>query len=117
MSRNKKWAADDVRAILINPITTGIPPFPQLMSDDDWISAQERRIDRDREDVRQYFTDMLSWLRKSFDGVKDSPACIDPSRITDDEWVAAHVESVKQHGTRKAMQMLLQELRTETDHA
>jgi len=111
--RNTQWSPEDVRAILINPICAGIPPYPQIISDEQWIDNQVKRIDADGEDAQQYFTDRLSWLRKSFDGVI-SPACIDPSRINDDEWIRAHRDQIKQHGTRKTMSALLQEVRGES---
>ena len=113
--KNDQWTADDVKAILINPIYAGIPPYPQTISDEQWIAVQEKRIDADHEDVRRYFTDMLFYLRQSFAPFQETlPACIDPSRINDDEWIRAHIETVKQQGTRKAMVALLQELRGET---
>lgn len=108
--QNTQWTPEDVRAILINPIYAGIPPYPQIIPDEQWITNQVETIDVDREDVQQYFTDMLSWLRKSFDEVT-SPACIDPSRINDDEWIRAHCDQIKQQGTRETMVALLQELR------
>ena len=118
MSKKKQdnqWTADNVKAILINPIYAGIPPYPRTIPDEQWIAVQEKRIDADHEDVRRYFTDMLFYLRQSFAPFQETlPACIDPSRINDDEWIRAHIETVKQQGTRKAMVALLQELRGES---
>ena len=111
MDDNKKWTKRDVRAILINPIYAGIPPFPSAITDEEWITAQQKRIDGG-EDLKKYFTDILFYLRQSFAATETPvPACVDPARINDDEWNAVQVETVGKN-TRRAMATLLQELRS-----
>ncbi len=57
----------ELKGILCNPIYAGIPPFPALVSDDEWISAARRLIKQDG--AEQFLVNMLYVLRKSMEAV------------------------------------------------
>jgi hypothetical protein len=45
MAEHSEWTEADVRRILSNPIYVGIGPFPRIIADDLWISAQVRLVE------------------------------------------------------------------------
>jgi hypothetical protein len=48
-------------AAICNPIYAGIPPYPPLVSDEDWIVAARRVIEQ--EGIEQFLANMLYLLR------------------------------------------------------
>jgi len=45
MTDQAAWTEADVRRILSNPIYVGMGPFPRIVADDLWITAQVRRVE------------------------------------------------------------------------
>ena len=64
-------------AVICNPIYAGIPPYPPLVSDEEWIAAARRVIEQ--EGVEQFLANMLYLLRLAMlfaletDGEKGDP--------------------------------------------
>ncbi len=56
-------SADDVRRVLVNPIYAGIPPFPALVSEDEWVRAGVLAIGEMGADA--FLRLMLQTLRES----------------------------------------------------
>ena len=48
-------------AAICNPVYAGIPPYPPLVSDEEWIAAARRVIEQ--EGPEQFLTNMLYLLR------------------------------------------------------
>jgi hypothetical protein len=48
-------------AAICNPIYAGIPPYPPLVSDEEWIAAARRLIEQ--EGIEQFLANMLYLLR------------------------------------------------------
>jgi hypothetical protein len=48
-------------AAICNPIYAGIPPYPPLVSDEEWIAAARRVIEQ--EGIEQFLANMLYLLR------------------------------------------------------
>ena len=48
-------------AAICNPIYAGIPPYPPLVSDEEWIAAAQRVIEQ--EGIEQFLANMLYLLR------------------------------------------------------
>ena len=48
-------------AAICNPIYAGIPPYPPLVSDEEWIAAARRAIEQ--EGIEQFLANMLYLLR------------------------------------------------------
>jgi len=57
------WTADDVRRILVNPIYSGIGPFPKIVEREDWVQAAGKMIDQ--HGSRQFLELMLDALDSS----------------------------------------------------
>ena len=58
-----KFTAESVKGIICNPIYAGIPPYPALISDQEWIAAARRAIEEDG--AEQFLVNMLTVLRAS----------------------------------------------------
>jgi hypothetical protein len=57
------WTEKAVRAVLVNPIYTGVPPFPPIVAEEQWIKGMARRIAE--EGVEPTLEAMLDELRAS----------------------------------------------------
>jgi hypothetical protein len=55
-----------VKGILVNPIYTGVGPFPRLVEDAAWVRACARLIDEEGAD--QFLVNLLYVLRECFQG-------------------------------------------------
>jgi hypothetical protein len=53
-----------VRGILVNPIYTGVGPFPQLVEDAAWVRACAKLIEE--EGTQQFLVNLLYVLRECF---------------------------------------------------
>jgi hypothetical protein len=51
-----------IKGILVNPIYTGVGPFPRLVDDEAWVRACARLIDEEGAD--QFLVNMLHVLRE-----------------------------------------------------
>lgn len=59
-----RFTVESIRAMLCNPIYTGIMPYSRIISDEEWVAAAARSI---REDgVEQFLVNMLYVLRESY---------------------------------------------------
>ena len=58
-----------VKGILVNPIYTGVGPFPRLVEDAAWVRACARLIEQ--EGAEQFLVNLLHVLRECFQ--EDSP--------------------------------------------
>lgn len=58
------WHVNDIKNIICNPIYVGIGPFPQILTDDQWIKCAERSIQEMGAQV--FLIRMLMVLRNSF---------------------------------------------------
>ena len=54
-----------VRGMICNPIYTGVPPYPSIISDEEWIAAATRMINE--EGVEQFLVNLLHVLRKAME--------------------------------------------------
>src|SRR5438445_10264158 len=54
-----------VRGMVINPIYTGVGPFPRMVEDDAWVHASARLIGEER--PTKFLVNLLLVLRESFD--------------------------------------------------
>ena len=60
------WTAEEVKAMRLNPVLTGIGKFARTeMSDQEWVCAAARSIEEDG--AKQFLVNMLYLLRYSFD--------------------------------------------------
>ena len=57
--------AEAVKGMVINPIYTGVGPFPRMVEDDAWVSACTRLIEE--EGPTQFLVNLLFVVRQSFD--------------------------------------------------
>lgn len=64
-TKNKVWDEDDVEKVLVNPIYTGLGPFPRLIEDELWIKAAARNIKQ--MGAEKFFRAMLRELRTSLE--------------------------------------------------
>ncbi len=60
------WTPEEARGIVCNPIYAGIPPFPGLRSDEEWIKTAVKTIEREGEE--QFLVNLLFLLRKTYAG-------------------------------------------------
>lgn len=68
-------SAEVLRGALSNPIYTGVPPFPQVVSDEVWIEAAAELIKEDG--AEQFLVNMLYMLRASMAEVMPSTATLE----------------------------------------
>ena len=86
----------EIRGVVCNPVYTGIPPYPRMVTDEVWIKTAMQMIQE--EGVEQFLVNMLYMLRNSMvDIVPDEaiPADYDgprPGEETDDELISADSE-------------------------
>jgi hypothetical protein len=59
-------APEAVKGILVNPIYTGVGPFPRLVEDAAWVRACARLIEE--EGAEQFLVNLLYVLRECFQG-------------------------------------------------
>jgi len=72
MADDDKWTEEKVMDVITNPIYTGVPPFPRLVSDDDWIESNLRLMDEYGK--KKVLRSMLKILRESMDQVINGPS-------------------------------------------
>jgi hypothetical protein len=53
---------EEVKGILVNPIYTGVGPFPRLVEDDAWVRACAKLIEE--EGAQQFLVNLLYVLRE-----------------------------------------------------
>ncbi len=58
----------EIRGLIANPVYAGIGPFPQLVSDEQWVRAAARAIQEDGRE--QFLVNLLHVLRQSLEQVK-----------------------------------------------
>ena len=59
-----------IKGILVNPIYTGVGPFPRLVDDEAWVRSCAKLIEEERTD--QFLVNLLHVLRECFH--EESPA-------------------------------------------
>ena len=59
---------EEVRGLIPNPVYAGIGPFPQLVTDEQWIRAAAKAIQEDGPE--QFLVNMLHVLRQSLKDVE-----------------------------------------------
>jgi hypothetical protein len=59
-----------IRGILVNPIYTGVGPFPRLVEDEVWVRACAKLIEE--EGAEQFLINLLFVLRECLPGSTDS---------------------------------------------
>ncbi len=95
------WTANDVRAIIHNPVYVGLGPFPPLIDDAMWARAQEQAIRDDG--LEAVLLQVRNALVETFGVV--------PTFMEQPGWVAAATKAYAEHGAHKYLLMLLQQLR------
>jgi hypothetical protein len=60
----EKLTPEAVKGILVNPIYTGLGPFPRLVEDDAWVRACAKLIEE--EGPQQFLVNLLYVLRECF---------------------------------------------------
>ena len=60
------FTAADILGMVCNPIYAGVGPFPQLISDEEWVAAASQAIKKEGEE--QFLVNMLYLLRLSLAG-------------------------------------------------
>src|SRR5262249_54840541 len=66
-----KFSPEAIRGVCINPIYTGLGPFPRQVKDDDWVRTCARDIEE--EGAEQFLVNLLYVLRECFDDESASP--------------------------------------------
>jgi hypothetical protein len=59
-----RQSPETVKGILVNPICTGVGPFPRLVEDAAWVRACAKRIEE--EGAEQFLVNLLYVLRECF---------------------------------------------------
>jgi hypothetical protein len=95
------WTANDVRAILHNPVYVGLGPFPALIDEATWLAVQERMMREDGLDVS------LLQLRTSLEHTFGTL----PAFMRDPHWVADAKTACTRDGMRAYLTQLLSDLR------
>jgi hypothetical protein len=65
------FTEEEVRGIIANPIHAGLGPFPQLVSDEQWVRAAAKAIRKDGPE--QFLVNLLHVLRQSLKATKVVP--------------------------------------------
>jgi len=60
----QELSPEAVKGILINPIYTGVGPFPRMVQDEAWVRACAKLIEEDG--VEQFLVNLLHLLRECF---------------------------------------------------
>jgi hypothetical protein len=63
-TRMDELTPEAVKGILVNPIFTGVGPFPRLVQDADWVRACAKLIEE--EGPEQFLVNLLFVLRECF---------------------------------------------------
>jgi len=63
---------EGIKGMVCNPIYAGLPPFPQVISDEAWVQAAAQLINE--EGPEQFLVNMLYMLRQSMDRHLNPPA-------------------------------------------
>jgi hypothetical protein len=64
IDEGREWTVADVVAVIVNPIYTGIPPFPRIVHDGKWIGGMKRRMAEVGPDLA--LSEMLEALRQTY---------------------------------------------------
>jgi hypothetical protein len=67
---SKDLGEKEIKGILCNPIYAGVPPYPSIISDEEWISSAKKLIQEDG--VEQFLVNMMYVLRKSMQLAQDA---------------------------------------------
>lgn len=59
-----------VKGVICNPIYAGVPPYPAMVSDEEWVAGAKRAIEEDG--VEQFLVNMLFVLRKSMQAAMEA---------------------------------------------
>ncbi len=59
------WTEAQVMGLTCNPVYAGVGPFPQIISDELWVSANVRMIEGEKISLEQFLVNMLYALRES----------------------------------------------------
>ncbi len=65
------FTEEEVRGLIANPVYAGIGPFPQLVTDEQWIRAAAKAVRADGPE--QFLVNMLHVLRQSLKETKLVP--------------------------------------------
>jgi hypothetical protein len=57
-------APADIRGMICNPVYAGLGPFPQMVSDEEWVAAAAMFIKK--EGTEQFLVNLLHVLRQTF---------------------------------------------------
>lgn len=68
-ANTKKMGEKALKGKFCNPIYAGVPPYPAMVSDEQWIAAAKRMIEEDG--VEQFLVNMLYVLRKAMETAMD----------------------------------------------
>jgi hypothetical protein len=60
----EQFSPEAVKGILVNPIYTGVGPFPRLVDDEAWVRAYAKLIEEEGAD--QFLVNLLYVLRECF---------------------------------------------------
>lgn len=62
-SNNQNLDEKELKGMFCNPIYAGIPPYPAIMTDEDWVKVALKEIEEDG--AEQFLVNMLYVLRMS----------------------------------------------------
>jgi len=62
-SKTQKPDEKEIRGMFCNPVYAGIPPYPAIMTDEDWVKVALKEIEE--EGAEQFLVNMLYVLRMS----------------------------------------------------
>ena len=62
-------SSEAVKGILVNPIYTGLGPFPRLVEDAAWVRACAKLMEK--EEAQQFLVNLLHVLRECLPGATD----------------------------------------------
>ena len=79
---------DEIRGMLINPIFTGLGPYPSVVSDEDWVENCKRLLQEDG--AEQFLVNLLYVLREVFGTEEDFD---DEDDDPDDGWPEEETDS------------------------
>ncbi len=73
-----EMTAAHVRGMICNPIYAGIPPFPRMVPDEQWIAGAQKAIQEDG--LPQFLINMLHVLRETYGHLIEE----DPDAVCDE---------------------------------
>lgn len=95
------WTANDVRAVVCNPVYAGLGPFPPLIDDEQWIQAVTRLLRYDGEEPT--LLQIRTVLQQTFGALPDA--------LNQPGWLATAKRAIAQQGADPYLRQLLCELR------